>query len=449
MARRGSASSFGAATRRSDSRCPRLSILCARSRPHPLEVERSDAHFAFRARKCPESAEKVLGVAQVAFHSKLITVAHVGEYSADSPIGVNRTIYGLVQRLPMHGVRPEVWHLSSRHKQITQRTAGDVRIYEIPSRPRPFDAILRLPSETRRFAISRAPSVDVVHVHSVFVPDNIWLASAVGRPYVLTPHGGYSQRVLRGRHTWLKSIWMRSYEYRYVSRAAKVHAVSPGELEELKFTFRNLPLEYVPNAVDPLISDSGPYESPRANRFLFIGRMAVNHKGLDVLFEAFARFISKVSEPAELVLAGPDFRGGRKRLESQASDLGIADRVEFREPVYGDEKVALLRESYAFVHPSRWEGLPFAVIEAMSAGCPVLITPETNLGSEVTEYGAGVVVSGDPKGIESGLRELRDSPVHVYNQMQLGAAKLVRERYSWPPVVARLADIYKQIAGHD
>jgi glycosyltransferase involved in cell wall biosynthesis len=62
--------------------------------------------------------------------------------------------------------------------------------------------------------------------------------------------------------------------------------------------------------------------------------------------------------------------------------------------VFGREKEALLDSAFVFVHTSRWEGMPFAVIEALATGCPVLVTPATNLGDYVEGFGAGVVVDG-------------------------------------------------------
>jgi glycosyltransferase involved in cell wall biosynthesis len=70
-----------------------------------------------------------------------------------------------------------------------------------------------------------------------------------------------------------------------------------------------------------------------------------------------------------------------------AESLLQSGHVRFKGPLFGPDREALLRSAYVFVNTSRWEWMPFAVLEALAMRCPVLVTPATKLGEHVQELG--------------------------------------------------------------
>lgn len=380
-----------------------------------------------------------------------IRVAHVGALAGSSASGVDRTLAGLVAHLDRYGIRPEVWELSPRYRAISHHQEGSVRVVHLPAFGRLKSAISGLPPETRRFIRERRAEIDLLHLHSVFIPANVSVAEAAGTPYVLTPNGGYSPEVLRGRNRVAKTAWMWARERDHVRGAALVHAVAPRELEQLRTTFRIDALLCVPNAID-LPADPGPPEGRMRTDpqwIVFLGRLAIGHKGLDTLLEAYARYLTwgRNAHTTELIIAGPDDRSGRARLEAMAASLLPKGAVRFVGPQFDREKEELLRRAGVFVHTSRWEGMPFAVLEALAMGCPVLLTRATNLGELVEEYGAGAVVEGTPEAIGRGLTNVLDAPVDRYVAMCSAARTLARERFSWPTVAEQIAAAYRRILG--
>ena len=147
----------------------------------------------------------------------------------------------------------------------------------------------------------------------------------------------------------------------------------------------------------------------------------------------------------ELVLAGPDFRSGQAELEALATRLLPHGGVRFVGPIFGEEKDALLRTARVFVHTSRWEGMPYAILEALAAGCPALLTPATNLGELVEEYGAGVVVEGTPEGVCDGLARILEAPPERYEAMCRAAWRLASERFTWASVAEQLSVAYRSL----
>jgi glycosyltransferase involved in cell wall biosynthesis len=114
-------------------------------------------------------------------------------------------------------------------------------------------------------------------------------------------------------------------------------------------------------------------------------------------------------------------------------------------PIVGDKKEALLRSAWVFVHTSRWEGMPVAVLEALGAGCPVVLTAATGLGEFVEEYGAGVVVEGSAPAIQEGLRTVLEASPGRYQAMRAAALRLASERFTWTAVAQQMAAAYRSI----
>jgi glycosyltransferase involved in cell wall biosynthesis len=379
---------------------------------------------------------------------RVIRVAHVAEFSETSASGVNHTVFGLVSYLDSDGVRAEVWDLNTSHASVTERRVGSVSVFQLPSRTRVQSSLLRLPEATRRFIHERRNAIDLLHLHSVFIPENVWVARFARLPYVLTPHGGYSPRVLAGNKRIAKFVWMRMWERDYVRNASMIHAVSPQELEELRATFGARPFVFVPNAIDlPVVSTSpadrmlGP-----SKRIVFLGRLAIDHKGLDLLLEGYADYVRQQHDTdTELIVAGPDFRSGRRQLETLAASLLPHGHVRFTGPLFGRERDALLGSAYVFVHTSRWEGMPLAVLEALATGCPVLVTPATNLGHYIEEFGAGLVVGGSAQSVAEGLTRLLEMPAEDYETLCSAARRLASERFTWPIVAEQMSAEYSRI----
>ncbi|QDU84873.1 Putative glycosyltransferase EpsD [Planctomycetes bacterium Pla163] len=165
----------------------------------------------------------------------------------------------------------------------------------------------------------------------------------------------------------------RSIEERLARGTHVVVAVGAGEAETMLASgvVRADQVRVVPNGIDP-----GPFETaePLARADLgahqdelllgVVGLLNVA-KGQDLALRALAR---PGAERARLVLVGHGDTEGE--LRALAADLGVADRVEFLG--WRRDVPRILRSLDGLVLPSRWEGLPYVVLEAMAAGTPVL-----------------------------------------------------------------------------
>ena len=91
--------------------------------------------------------------------------------------------------------------------------------------------------------------------------------------------------------------------------------------------------------------------------------------------------------------------------------------------------------------------MPFAILEALATGCPVLVTPATNMGEYVDEFGAGVVVDGSAQSVSEGLRNIIEIPAERYEAHCAAARRLASARFTWPIVTKQMTAEYRKILG--
>jgi len=301
-------------------------------------------------------------------------------------------------------------------------------------------------SPEMRAALERnVASFDVLHLHSVFLwPTTIAakIARRLGVPYVLAPRGMLVDELIRKKNRVIKSAWIELFDRANIGGADAVHVTSEverAEVEKLGLSVRSFAI--VPNGVDMPATRAN--QSPRdgARPFvLSLGRVNWK-KGIDCLIAAMAH-----APDADLVIAGNDEDGETAKLKRLAADLGLADRVRFVGPVYGEAKSNLMRECAIFALASCSENFGNVVLEAMSCSRPVVVTPEVGLAKIVAETGSGIVVDGDPEKFGRAIRKLlQDAEL----RRTLGAAAFdtARDHFSWPTVAMRMQTVYRQIIG--
>src|SRR5262249_34851874 len=103
-----------------------------------------------------------------------------------------------------------------------------------------------------------------------------------------------------------------------------------------------------------------------------------------------------------------------------------------------------LAQSAVFVLPSYTENFGIAVVEAMAATLPVVISNRVNIWREVGRSGAGLVVDPEVNPTADAINLLLNDPVTA-RQMGARGAKLAREQFSWDTAGARLVDLYRQV----
>lgn len=346
-----------------------------------------------------------------------------GDGDSDVPIGV-----------PVERDGVKIWYFPSKNLR---------RLYWAPS--------------MKQFLQHEVGNFNLVHLHSIFLWPTLAAARAARQakvPYVVAPRGMLVKDLVHRKSSFIKNAWLTLFERQTFENAATLHVTSTIEADEArKFGYKFPPIINIPNGVDiperetlKVISEKlNSKESFHISRFtfhrylLFLGRINWK-KGLDRLIPA----LKHVPEPTRLVLAGNDEENYRPTLEALAREHSVLDRIDFIGPVSGDQKTELLANAIALVLPSYSENFGLVVLEAMSYGTPVVVTPEVGAAEIVREGEAGVVVNGDPDKLGPALANLVTDPDHCREMGERGR-QLVIGKYSWDAVAGRMEEAYKAI----
>jgi glycosyltransferase involved in cell wall biosynthesis len=283
--------------------------------------------------------------------------------------------------------------------------------------------------------------VDVLHVHSVFVPMNAAITRAWRGPVVVSPHGGFDPVSLR-RSFFRKQIYSALYERSMVRRAATTVALTDVEAAQVRAYAGDVVTAVVPNGVAPRPAGIGGTSFRHsvgvpadARLAVFVGRLDVRHKGLDRLAAA-----ATAAPTWRFLLVGPDHRGGQRRLQRMAADLGTSARMY----LVGQLEPAAVTDAYAaadlFVLPSRWEGLPMSLLEALAQGIPSLVSPEVDRLVPVSRSGAGWVSA--PSKLGATLEAVAKLPAAEWSKASDAARRLALS-YDWDDVAAAYEEVYR------
>jgi glycosyltransferase involved in cell wall biosynthesis len=268
----------------------------------------------------------------------------------------------------------------------------------------------------------------VVHVHAA-AGAGFWreaafmgAALAAGCPLVVQLHGNGFDASIR---------W-------FLERAALVCVPCEASRTWVKSVARNVDVVLAP----PPVAVAVPELPAKPNLVLFLGRLEAK-KGIYDLLDAVAGLRAAVPD-VRLVCAGD---GDRIGVAHYAERLGIADAVKFTGWVGPSGKRALLEHAAAFALPSYDEALPVSLIEAMSAGVPVVASSISGFRLLMEHGVQGLLVENatDGAGFADPLDRLLDDGELA---RRMGAAG--RERaltvYDWPIVADRLEDLYERLA---
>ena len=280
-----------------------------------------------------------------------------------------------------------------------------------------------------RFAVPRHlgreldPSTLLV-LHSGYVLFNIVageVARRCGIRYVVMPLGAYDPHVRASRRA-ARSVWEIA-ERRLLKHALAVHVFFRPEIDHVRRLALTAATVTAPTAF--ALPDTGWRQESTRDYVAWLGRYDVRHKGLDRLLDAMA-LLPPHRRPL-LMLRGRDHKDSRSVIESMAVERGIAEHVSVGGSIDGSDKQRFLLEAAAYVHPARWESYGIALVENLAYGVPCLTTTDINLGPDLEEAGAALVVEGSAEGLARGLDAVAAGRLSSFGAR---GREFVRERLS-------------------
>ncbi len=295
---------------------------------------------------------------------------------------------------------------------------------------------------------------DIIHCHGLWHFGTLapfMLDRTVAK--VITIHG-VLDRWVYATNTWKKRLMDTLAQKAYLRRADLVQINNTDErtdlLRYLGKQHRNLVI--IPNGVRMSDFAQLPPKGQFRTKFglpadqklvLFMSRLNVK-KGLDLLLPAFRDYVRQ--QPGTvLALAGGD--DGYEAETRQFIDWhNLGDAIRMVGMLTGDDKRAALADADLFTLPSYSEGFSMAVLEAMAAGTPTLVSDRVGFGDAIREHeAAGLIGELTPEGVRAGLeRMLADDALR--QRVSQNATALLRAEYDIDVVAKRLLDEYEKVA---
>jgi glycosyltransferase involved in cell wall biosynthesis len=310
----------------------------------------------------------------------------------------------------------------------TRVDLDDVGVHYFPS---PMPRLYWSPRMRRALAAAEVAQHDLVHSHAIYLWPGYAAARAAQRarvPYVISPRGMLVPELIRRKSRFVKRAWLATVERRNFAHASAIHFTAAIELDEAARTGLPLPSPFiVPNGIDLV---PRPNIAREENTLVFLGRINWK-KGLDRAID----LLRDVN--ARLIIAGNDEENLTPRLRAHAERAGVADRVTFAGPVYGDAKYELLARATLFVLLSTSENFGNAVLEALMMETPVLLSREVGLAEDVVRAGAGIT---DPDALPALLADRA-----ARADMGRKGRALVESKFTWPRVAAEMENAYERL----
>jgi glycosyltransferase involved in cell wall biosynthesis len=359
--------------------------------------------------------------------------------------GPSAVILPMVQALRDRGVEAEVATTDEDIDRLPALPPG-LPIRFFPRWPAPA-RFLREYLYSPRFTSWLNASItdyDVIHTHAIFshLPTRAMACARHRRiPYVTRPLGQLGVWPLQ-QSALRKRLYLRLIEAGNLRGASALHLTSTSEREEAGLAGFDLPGVVIPHGLDlpatildaraRLRRELGVLDDTRI--VLYLGRLH-RKKGIDLLVNALA----EMNRP-NIVLAiagdGPE----RSALARMTEKLGLDRQVRWLGQVEGTRKQICLQGADLFVLTSRHENFGVAVLEALAAGAPVLISDQVALAATLAGNGLGQVAPLDVSAIRAKLAEaLADPPCPRLSQRR---RDFVRNGYSWASNARALEQLY-------
>lgn len=352
--------------------------------------------------------------------------------------GVNKVAYQLATSQTKLGHEVTLWGIAnSMEKNYPERNFNTQLFTQLKN---------KLTIDTRlKKAIQSLSKNSVVHLHGAFIPEFYHISILLKRnkiEYIYTPHGSLTEMAMT-KNKWMKKLYFLLFESKLIKDAKRVHLLGENEYNFIDSLTSKANKCLIANGQDLNVIPIYPINNNKLDHlvFGFCGRLAKFHKGLDLMLKGFQLYIQNGGNGTlELIGDGSD----REELEQLSLDLGISDRVVFHGKKFGKVKFDLLSQMDVFIHTSRMEGFPTAVLEAAALKIPTITSDATNINSYVQAYDAGLILKENS--VEE-IAEVMGKFSNDFNQSELNkmgenGRKMVEEEFDWGKIANQLIEIY-------
>ena len=363
--------------------------------------------------------------------------------------GVQKMVFELASAQRRLGADVEIWTPNAWR-------AGSTEIFdELPIRYFAANPLLGLARSFRlREEIAILPKTVILHAHNTFNPLNLQVGDAAsehGLKAFYHPHGALDPALFSdwSPKSLKKRVYIRAASGPNLNKSAGVFALTPLERNQLISLGITAPIHVVPNGIRP-VAVASPEQGLALRRrhgldvqdrvILFIGRITPKKRLEDIIH---ALSLLGASAP-HLFIAGspnaePDYG---EALFRTVHGCGCEARVHWLGFLDEAAKAAAYAAADVFVHASESEGMALAILEAMSAGLPVVATRGCYM-SEAAASGALIQCEQGAAALASAMAPLFADPARARAQGLAGQVHAHRV-HDWEALARATMRIYSE-----
>ena len=378
--------------------------------------------------------------------------------------GTGAYVYYLSNELMKNGYRICVVTGSNQTVDVQVNDKLKVFFLKIPKTPIVKSFLLAGASYRKLNSLKDSLDVDVIHAQLPLTP-NFAVPPKFGKALVCTVHStwkGEAEAIrgepfgrLNANEKFLVSFnwFLRFFEEGMLARARKIIAVSHFTKWELT-NYYKIPqdkIRVIHNGVD--INKFKPAADKRKIKaelgfnpddiaILSVGRLYAR-KGLFTLIESMPT-ITKRFPNAKFIISGKGQSDEMHKLIAHAEKLGVKDKIVFT-GYYPDKKLPKLYQAAdVFAFSTFYEHHPFAVLEALATGLPVVTTSVGGIPETIDSGKNGFLVEPfNPRQFAEKILYLLEHPAEAA-EMGVLARKTVEERFDWRIVVKDAMEVYNE-----
>ena len=293
---------------------------------------------------------------------------------------------------------------------------------------------------------------DVLHIHGLYRFPVILCAITsriIKKPYIIRTHGSLDP-YLKKQSSFgkfgqiLKFISENIIETSNLNAAAFIHFTSEEESLLAKPFHSNLNPMIVPNGVEEpnhninAIDFHKTLKLPRTMKvILFLGRIHPK-KGINLLIEGFKIALKKNKDIA-LVFVGPD---NDNLIDQYISKKDLKNKpIFYLGQIDHDQIGSYFKGADIFALTSYTENFGIAVVEAISYGCPVLISENINIYKKIKNLGCGYICELSKESISEGIIKAISDKKLQNHLRKIGKYKIL-ETFSWDAISEKIYKFY-------
>ena len=261
-----------------------------------------------------------------------------------------------------------------------------------------------------------------------------------GVPYIITPRGSLTRQARHNSSRLKKNIAHLFVFNRFLKNA---HAVQYLTKQEMLDSTSPCEMSYVlPNGFTTPQRVKTNF-SQNCIKGIFIGRIDLYHKGLDTLVEAVSSCMPMMRNYSFTIDVYGPMNEDAKKMEQMLIDKGLENIITLKGEISGDAKENAILDADVFILPSRFEGHPMGLVEALAYGLPCLVSAGTNMKEEIETANAGWACDGTTDSLVRALLDVVNEK-NLFKEKSKNAFNLAKE-YDWDRLAARFHDKLEEL----